>query len=202
MYPSFTPARVERVWSALGLGTSRAALHAELAAAWSEPHRAYHTLQHLEECLAHLDGIAPDAHAVEVALWFHDAIYDTHASDNEERSADWAARELTGHDALAARVRDLILATRHNAIPAGDEAALMVDIDLAILGADEARFAEYEAQVAREYAWVPREVYVRERTKILQSFLDRERIYTTDAFRARLGAAARRNLAWSIAELR
>lgn len=63
------------------------------------------------------------------------------------------------------------------------------------------RFAEYEAQVAREYAWVPREIYVRERTKILQSFLDREWIYTTDAFRARYEAAARRNLAWSIAQL-
>jgi predicted metal-dependent HD superfamily phosphohydrolase len=195
---------LSRAWSGLGLAPPLDDLQAALVTAWSEPHRAYHTLQHLEECLALLASVDPEAHAVEVALWFHDAIYDTHASDNEARSAEWAAREVAasgGDAALVARVTKLIDATRHNAVPVDDDDKLMVDIDLAILGSNETRFREYEGQVAREYAWVPREIYVRERKKILQSFLDREHIYATEMFRERFEANARRNLAWSIETL-
>lgn len=201
MYPSFTADRLQRVWRGLGLSAPAHDLHADLVAAWSEPHRAYHTLQHLEECLAQLDAVRPDGFEVEVALWFHDAIYDTHAYDNEEKSVEWARRELAACGAstgCTAHIHELIMATRHNAIPTGEDARLMVDIDLAILGSNEARFAEYEAQVAREYAWVPLLIYRRERTKILQNFLDRDRIYATELFHNRLDANARRNLAWSI----
>jgi hypothetical protein len=135
----------------VGLGArAPAGLFEALAARYAEPHRAYHTLQHLQECFAALDPVAGEAeHLAEVrlALWFHDAIYDTHAHDNEEASARWASDSLAegGADRAAAeRVRALILATKHDALPAAGDAQLLVDIDLSILGASDARFVEYE----------------------------------------------------------
>ncbi|HYO76482.1 MAG TPA: N-methyl-D-aspartate receptor NMDAR2C subunit, partial [Thermoanaerobaculia bacterium] len=156
---------------------------------------------HIDECLMHLD--AARAHAarpaeIELALWFHDAIYDTHGSGNEQRSAEWAARELLSVDAPAdvvERVRALILATRHDAVPSAADEQLLVDIDLSILGAPRERFAEYESQVRREYAWVPDVIFDLERGKILRAFLARPSIYATPFFRDSLESRARANLA-------
>jgi predicted metal-dependent HD superfamily phosphohydrolase len=88
----------ERCWSALGASSNGTALMQRLVSAYEEPHRKYHTVQHLSECLSlceqHLD-LAVEPSEVEIALWFHDAIYDIKASDNEARSADWAQSELS-----------------------------------------------------------------------------------------------------------
>src|SRR5690606_13982957 len=119
---------------------------------------AYHTLQHLGECLAlHAAHAAHAARPAEVALalWFHDAVYDLQASDNEARSAEWAQETMRAAGASAqavARVHALVMATCHSALPEGPDAELLVDIDLAILGATPARFAEYERQIRVEYA--------------------------------------------------
>jgi predicted metal-dependent HD superfamily phosphohydrolase len=179
-------------------------LFAELINSYSEPHRFYHTLQHLGECLNLLDTathFAEHLAEIQIALWFHDAIYDTHARDNEVQSADWAHRSLVTAGAnaeIALRVHDLILATKHDVIPVGTDAQLLVDVDLAILGADELRFAEYERQVRQEYCWVPEVAFQEGRSRILQSFLDRPTIYSTTWFVDRLEAQARRNLWRSI----
>jgi predicted metal-dependent HD superfamily phosphohydrolase len=71
---------------------------------------------------------------------------------------------------------------------------LLVDIDLAILAADAPRFAEYEQQIRAEYRWVPSLIYRAKRRAVLQSFMERDVIYSTPVFRERLEAAARRNL--------
>ena len=141
-------ARWEACWRALGAAAPRGALE-ELLARHSEPHRAFHTLAHLEECFAALDlfGNACQRPAeVALGLWFHDAIYDTKRSDNETLSAEWAERSTRdaglAHD-LAARVRELVLVTKHDGVPSGRDASLLVDIDLGILGAAPARFDEY-----------------------------------------------------------
>jgi len=203
--------RWQAMWQALTANPAHIAddaLLVALIAAWREPQRHYHTLQHLDECLAQFDEsseVALHAAEVEYALWFHDAIYDVQAHDNEQRSADWARKALGSADVAAAtidRVEALILATRHSALPAPGDEQLLVDVDLAILGAPAARFAQYEAQVRQEYAWVPEPVYRSKRTAILQQFLDRERIYATAALYQRCEAAARHNLAASIAALR
>jgi predicted metal-dependent HD superfamily phosphohydrolase len=174
---------------------------------YSEPHRKYHTMQHLEECFAHLNRVRSLAERpleVEYALWFHDLLYDTRRKDNEERSAQ-AARESAVASGLAdeqaTRIHQLVMATMHDAIPLGRDASVLVDIDLAILGAGVERFDEYEIQVREEYAWVPEPLYRTGRRKILQQFAERESIYNTDYFRAELEAQARSNIARSLARL-
>lgn len=187
-------------WRALG-AAAPGGMHARLLAAWSEPQRHYHTLQHLEECLALADELrAAMTHPAEVvlALWFHDAVYDVRAHDNEARSARWADQALRDAGVVQevrGRIVDLVMAACHGAVaPATRDGAVLVDIDLAILGSLEARFAEYEAQIRAEYAWVPPEVYATKRREVLQGLLGRERIYTTESMVARFEAQARRNL--------
>ena len=186
-------------WRLLGARPPEGLL-AALIARYSEPHRFYHTLRHLDECFT---ALAPAAHLarhlgeVELALWFHDAVYDTRAADNEERSARSAEDALlaagAGRD-VASRVRGLVLSTKHEALPDEGDARLLVDVDLSVLGAPEERFAEYERQVRQEYDWVPDAPFRRARARVLESFLQRSSIYGTDWFAERLEARARENL--------
>lgn len=193
-------------WAALNLAPP-AGLCEQLLRAWDEPQRHYHTLQHLAECLALFDTLRAHAEQpadIELALWFHDAIYDVQGHDNEARSAHWAVQALAAGGVDAARcqrVHDLIMATCHTALPASPDQALLVDIDLAILGAPAARFAQYARQIQAEYAWVPPEVYAVKRRAVLQGFLDRAQIYTTPAVAQRLEQHARANLAKAILSL-
>jgi len=179
----------------------------QLLRAWNEPQRHYHTLQHLTECLTLFDTLRAHAEQpadIELALWFHDSIYDVQGHDNEARSAHWAVQALAagGVDAACCqRVHDLIMATCHTALPASPDQALLVDIDLAILGAPAARFAQYTRQISAEYAWVPPEVYAVKRRAVLQGFIDREQIYTTPAVAQCLEQRARDNLAKAISSL-
>jgi predicted metal-dependent HD superfamily phosphohydrolase len=193
-----------RAWQRIGATTTGDDTYAALIARWDEPHRKYHTLQHLRECLSLFDsvrGLSARPAEIEVALWFHDAIYDTERSDNEERSAEWASTAATAAGAappVAARIHALVMATKHTAAPSGAEAQLLVDIDLAILGADKQRFAEYERQIREEYSWVPIDVFEQKRRAILRAFLGRPRLYATPHFHAALDAAARANLSSAI----
>ena len=148
-------------WDGLGVKAPDGRLYEELVARYSAPERHYHTLQHLDECFARLAEsrqFAEQVHEIELALWFHDAIYDVRSHDNEERSAAWAeevALRAGLSPPVAASIRTLIVATRHDALPVTSDSALLVDIDLAILGAPAERFDEYERQVRQEYDWVP-----------------------------------------------
>ncbi len=192
-------------WAAVGVAAPDDALRTELLARYAEPHRHYHTLQHLDECLRWFEreqAAAERPGEVALALWFHDAVYDVHAHDNEQRSADWAREALLAAGAqagAAARVHALVMATRHDAVPVGRDAELLIDIDLSILGAERSRFDEYERQVHAEYGFVPPEVRLPRRRAILQAFLDRPAIYATPHLHAQLEARARDNLRRSIA---
>ncbi|KRG72033.1 HD domain-containing protein [Pseudoxanthomonas dokdonensis] len=195
----------QRAWRGIGADGDGDEVLAGLLAAYAQPHRHYHTLQHLDECLQGFEQgrvLALHPHEVELALWFHDAVYEVKAADNEQRSADWAAQALQQAnvaDACIARVHALIMATCHRALPVSADAQLLVDIDLSILGAAPARFAEYERQIRQEYAYVPGFLFKRKRGEILRGFLDRPRIYSTALFHDRLEAAARANLAGAVA---
>ena len=195
------------VWSELGALQGDEELYNSLVACYSEPHRKYHTLQHLNECFAHLKRVssfAEHAAEVELALWFHDAIYNTHEKDNEKRSADWARESVLKsgvNSEKATRIYELIMATMHDAVPVGRDAEVLVDIDLGILGADRARFDEYELQVREEYSWVPDFLYRKARRKVLQEFESREWIYSTEVFRSEYEARARENLTRSLSRL-
>lgn len=175
---------------------------------WREPHRHYHGLRHLQECLARLAevrALARDAEEVEAALWLHDAIYDARRDDNEARSAALARTMLEPKGVAPeriARIEGMILATRHAAPSADADTQLTCDIDLAILGADADRFDEYEREVRAEYAWVPMSIYRVKRGEILMRFLAAPRIYQTEHFHRLLNEAARDNLAHSLEVLR
>ena len=196
-------------WAALGVAASRqlSDLHVQVLARYREPQRHYHTVHHLDECFERWPEIrAHPAHPaeVEIALWFHDAIYDTHRADNEALSAALARDTALGLGVAAGpaqRIADLILCTRHAVEPEGPDAEALVDVDLSILGAASARFDEYERQVRREYSWVPEETFRKRRAEVLRQFLARSHIYSTRAFRERYEPAARANLERSLEAL-
>lgn len=202
-----TMARWQSVWRELRAADANSELFQRLVTSYSESHRKYHTMQHLQECFALLDRVrsyAEQPAEVELALWFHDAIYNTRKSDNEKRSAEWARESAIAGgvpDDQATRIFELVMATKHNAVPAGRDAEVLVDVDLGILGAESARFDEYEIQVRQEYSWVPEFVYRRERRKVLQEFANRASIYSTKYFGDEFESRARDNLARSLARL-
>ena len=178
----------------------------QLATMYSEPHRHYHNERHIADCLTEFDN-ARDAtagtRAIELAIWFHDAIYEPHATDNEELSAQLAAewiKKFGGKPALADSVHNLVLATKTHE-STNNEAALLLDVDLSILGRPPERFDEYERQIREEYFWVEQSVFDAKRAEILRQFQGRDRIYQTDYFFQRLESQARLNLQASIEKL-
>jgi len=191
------------------LGTrSHTRTYDDLVAAYAQPHRHYHTAAHIEACLGELDaaeGLAQVAYEVEVALWFHDAVYVPGSSDNERLSAEWAVRFLVDAgipESSRDTVHEHIMATCHDAEPAASDSALVVDIDLSIFGQAPAAYSKFERDVREEYRFVPLPVYARTRRGILTSFLERPAIYRLPHFRARYESVARRNLETAIRVLR
>ena len=189
-------------------------LVAELAAAYGEPHRAYHNVAHIAEVLGWFDRVADDVGWLEpaevyTAIVFHDAIYQPGAKDNESRSAQWMhkARLAAGVepksglslDAIMVdrdRVAELIeLTARHGHIEKADhDAALFLDSDMAIVGSPPEQFAAYDAAIAVEYKHVPPDAYRTGRRAFLEGLLAKPRIFLTDYFHNRLDAQARANL--------
>jgi predicted metal-dependent HD superfamily phosphohydrolase len=173
----------------------------ELARHYDAPDRHYHTLAHLRDVLSIIESLHDQARnlpAIELAAWFHDVIYDPRSQDNEERSAAYAQAMLEQWQVagpLIQQVSRLILATKHHQVDADDvDGQILLDADLAILGAEDARYADYARAIRQEYAWVADEAYRIGRRKVLQSFLRRERIYLMDSLHATREAPARRNL--------
>lgn len=172
-----------------------------------EKHRHYHTGEHVEACLGHVDSVREALERpleVEMAFWFHDAIYNPMSGNNEEESAQWARDFLTDQgqsEDVIERVYALIMATCHTASELNGDAAMLVDIDLSILGAEPDRYDWYEQAIRKEYRWVPWFLYKKKRKEILQSFLDRESIYTTAHFKGQWEKQARANLARAIGAL-
>lgn len=205
-------ARWRNLCDRLGLDPDAAApTLADLVRAYSEQGRHYHSLDHVAALLLLLDrhgSELADRSAVELAIFFHDAVYVPTRSDNEAQSAALARDRLTAlglPGGLVARVADLVLATRHgseHAEPAHDAGmALLLDLDLSVLAADRPAYADYARAIRREYAIYPDEVYRPGRRRVLGQFLARSRIYRTDRLHELWDAAARANLAWEIAEL-
>ncbi|HVR82793.1 MAG TPA: N-methyl-D-aspartate receptor NMDAR2C subunit [Planctomycetota bacterium] len=197
-----------RFWAAAGARGDPSAPWEALAARYSEPHRAYHTLRHIEHCLEEFEGVraaARDPVAVEMALWYHDAIYDTHRRDNEERSAVLAEQTAVAAGLATdstVRVGDLIRVSTHKKSASDPDGRLFADVDLAILGQSPDAFGEYERQVREEYAWVPEAEFRAGRANILESFLDRFSVYQTPGFQERYEKQARLNLTASLLVLK
>ena len=199
--------RWARLWQSIGASGDGGRWYEILTKAYAELQRYYHNQQHIAECLAEFDGVrhlAKEPEAVELALWFHDAVYDPKAGDNEERSAAMA-NSCLGEAALpdlGTKVSALVMVTKSHDPKPGSDAELMVDVDLSILGQEPGRFAEYEAQIREEYRSVPKLIFNFKRAQILERFLARPRIFATDSFANRYEEIARRNLTESIRNLR
>ncbi|MEM7801398.1 MAG: hypothetical protein AAF633_19545 [Chloroflexota bacterium] len=186
------PDATEIVWGTLDSG-------------YSDPARAYHNWEHISECLALLDdyrSLCDDPILVEMAIWFHDLVYDTMNHQNELDSAesmeDCVVRAGWGKEDKIKKVYQLILDTKHTKPAASKDGELLVDIDLAIFGSKNARFWRYEQAIRQEYHWVEAEQYKKGRREILTRFLERPRLYSTPPLYERFEVQARVNLADSL----
>ncbi|PRZ36638.1 putative metal-dependent HD superfamily phosphohydrolase [Antricoccus suffuscus] len=185
-----------------GSETSRV-VWTDLINRWGEPHRGYHNLQHLLHVLIVIDELAhegEDLHAARLAAWFHDAVYDPTATDNEARSAELAGTALASlhtDPALVDEVRALIVMTEthETGAEASRASLLMHDADLAILGVPAAQYLRYVNGVRTEYAHIPDDEFKAARSHILQGFLERDRLYLLPEARAAYEDNARTNIA-------
>ena len=179
--------------------------YASLYGAYSEVQRHYHSIQHIVECLEHFHQIKTyldDTLSVELAIWFHDVIYNPQANDNEQQSADYMLRMLEnvlGSEQIA-KIYAWILATKAHASTTDTDLAYLLDIDLAILASDPMRFAEYERQIQQEYAWVEPSLYVKKRQQVLKHFLEKQLLYQTPFFQKRYERLAKQNLAQALGD--
>lgn len=181
-----------------------------LVAAYTAPERHYHNLEHLTEMFRVAGRLAlntDDPSAVQLAIWFHDAVYDPRAKDNESRSGELAV-DLLGPIGVPAstieRIVRLIRATAHldsSDPPADRDTAVILDADLAILGAAPERYQRYAGDIRKEYAWVPEEDYRKGRAAVLSRFLARPRIYAHLIMFEEGEQQARANLAAELANL-
>lgn len=199
--------RWEELWQKLDAHAVPLDIFDELIQAYSSPKRFYHNLAHIEDCLALFDqtkSLAIHPEEVELAIWFHDAVYDTRRNDNEQKSAEWAKFVVTQSGvskAVAERVSNSILATRHDMEVTDPDAQLMVDIDLSTLGRETNIFWQYEENIRKEYAWVSEGVFREKRMEILRGFLNRPSIYYHETYKEMFEKKARVNLQQAIARL-
>ena len=190
------------------LGVRDEGLLQDLLTRYAEPHRRYHDVHHVAAVVARARELAAQVgldqpHATLLAAWFHDAVYDPRARDNEQRSADLARTSLTERGVaptLVARVAELVLATADHVPPVGDvEAAVLLDADLAILGAAPADYDRYAAAVREEYGFVPDDVFRAGRRAVLESLASRP-LFHTEPMRG-AESTARANIARELAAL-
>lgn len=176
----------------------------ELVAAYTAPGRHYHNLAHIEDCLAALarvDGLsAAEREILAEAIWWHDVVYDPTRSDNEELSAQLAEQHVRAD--IGAEVACLIRLTRtHEVLPDDRLGAILISIDLSILGAEPARYDAYAAAIRQEFIHVGDADYRAGRAGVLRRFAARQVIYPDAEFAARYDQRARENLARELASL-
>jgi len=183
------------------------ACYQSLLSSYSETHRQYHTDVHITAMLQHLDTSIKDCdfpHEVELAIWFHDAVYKPFSSHNERDSANWAKAFLESKnyqkDGIG-RVYELIMATLHNGEVLTNDAKLLVDIDLSILGTSDAIYDEFEKNIRKEYRLVPAAIYRKKRKLLLSTFLERQFIYNTVHYQEQYETQARKNIKRAINKL-
>jgi predicted metal-dependent HD superfamily phosphohydrolase len=208
--PAGGPAGLLERWGRLaGTGPDSMRAGRALLARWDEPHRAYHTVVHLGAVLAHLDLLAADGVAVgvavELAAWWHDAVYDVRRQDNEPRSAELATMTLVSIGLAAntvAEVARLVLLTDGHRVEPEDEAgAALCDADLGVLGSPPPAYSAYAAAVRREYGHLDDDAFCRGRRAVVADLLGRPALYATGGGRRRWEGAARANLSAELASL-
>jgi len=137
-----------------------------------------------------------DPISVELAIWFHDVVYNPQAFDNEKQSAILMKQhciEVLDSGRLD-KIYEWIVATKNHQSSGDQDLNYLLDIDLAILGSSKQRFAEYEQQIQQEYSWVEPALYEVKRAEVLQHFYQMKPLYQTEYFRNLLEVNAKLNL--------
>jgi predicted metal-dependent HD superfamily phosphohydrolase len=177
----------------------------ELGTAYTAPSRHYHNLAHIEDCLGALARVenlsSLEREILSAAIWWHDVVYDATRADNEELSAQLAEQHVRLD--IRQEVGRLIRLTKtHDVQPDDRLGAILISIDLSILGAEPARYDAYAAAIRQEFIHVPEDDYRAGRARVLSQFAARPVIFPDAAFAARYDRQARENLARELASLR
>lgn len=193
--------------TSLGIAEDPSDSFGYLVSRYCEPHRKYHNLSHIEDCLAKFDqmrDLTENDTTVELAIWFHDIVYDPLSRTNEEDSAE-AFRAIMDpfapSDDLCRTVSDLILSTKHSSPPDTIDASVLHDIDMSILGREEHLYLEYSRGIRQEYCGFADDSYREGRMLFLRKVLGMEWIFCTRPGRERFEARARDNMAKELSVL-
>lgn len=190
-----------------GCDTYSDRFYLELRKMYSQKHRAYHNFEHIASCLKHFDEIRDHLESpltVELAIWFHDAIYKIFSSKNEKKSAVYSKFVLGTagfKPETTDRVYQLIMTTIHPGNPETIDDCYMTDIDISILGSPPEAYRDYENKIRKEYRRIPGFIYYPKRKALLESFLAHDRIYHTDYFCEKYEKKARENITLAIRDL-
>lgn len=194
-----------RRWRALA-GDNADPLGEALIRAWDEPQRRYHDPSHLVWLLEEADrraALIRDQRFVGYAIWFHDAVYQPGRPDNETLSADWARTSLVAEPELASRVAHVIDMTKNHAVGEADgDAALFLDMDIAILGAPWETYCAYAAAIRAEYPHINDAAFAAGRGAFLEGQIHHARTFRTDLYEGEIGERARANMRWEFEEMR
>ncbi|WP_245717582.1 HD domain-containing protein [Nocardia jejuensis] len=200
-------AEVLERWTKLA-GPSARAVGEDLVRRYREPHRRYHTVEHLAAMLPVIDDLAADAtdiDAVRYAAFFHDAVYAVDRADNEEASARLAEATLPNLGVAPGTVAEVARLVRltagHHPEPGDRNGAVLCDADLAILAAGEKAYAAYTSAVRAEYGHIPDDLFRPGRAAVLRGLTDQEHLFRTPTAQRRYESAARANLAAELASL-
>jgi len=203
-----TLTRWNNVWSRLGCNISENILEQHyniLISAYQEHQRYYHNLTHLNQVLVELDWaknkkteLTDQEYAeLEIALWFHDVIYDPQKLDNEHQSAllfESFVQNIGLDQKIIQKISNLIILTANHRSATSPQEQLLVDCDLAILGASPDIFFKYDQNIRKEYSFVDDRIYQNARIEVLNKFLNHRHIYKTKLFQDKLEQSARINL--------
>ncbi len=172
----------------------------ELATRYAEPHRRYHTITHILQCLHEFHEISQMAEhpaELEMAIFFHDAVYNAKAMDNEEQSARLASEageKMNLPQESIERIVRLIEGTKIGKVPATPDERLMEDIDYSILGQPESVYDAYVQGVRAEYHWVSQDMFGAKRGNFLRGLLEKDSIYYTGHFGKKYNKTAKENI--------
>jgi len=183
-------------------------IFAQVVTAYSHQDRYYHNLLHIHHVFNIINILEPWADnlvAIQMAAWFHDVIYDTQSSNNEEKSAAYAYFALSKLGIplnIIDKVVKMIVNTKnHQSSPEDIDSHILLDADLSIFGAEESEYIAYAQAIRQEYSWVKDAEYKIKRKRILEKFLEQDKIYLTDKAFEMLETKARANIINEILEL-
>ncbi len=197
-----------RFWKKIGAKGDYGHYFYQLKDLYNAPGRFFHNFEHIAKCIEELDlarRLLSGSNKAEAALWFHDVVYNTRMTDNEERSAEFACRmlgEIGLPESFRREVADIILFTKHIKIPEKIDACVAVDIDLIVgLSGSFEEFAQNRDNIRKEYLWVPEEKFIKGSLNIFRRFLERQNIFSVPFFREKYEEQARLNLKREIIRL-